>query len=101
MNVEYNKVAHVCVSLQGRDAGDCYLIIGEKDGRYLLCNGKTKPLRAPKVKNHAHVELYEDNFPEIGAKLVNGRTLHDFEIITALNTFKKNVCLRQGGTGIV
>ena len=45
----------VVFSTAGRDKGHLLAVIGEKDGYYLLVDGKERPLSRPKLKNVRHI----------------------------------------------
>lgn len=49
-------VGTVVRSLAGRDKARLLAIVGEKDGKALVCDGKERPLERPKTKNIRHIE---------------------------------------------
>ena len=52
MTVERGRI--VC-SKAGRDKGCLMVAVGTKEKEVLVCNGKTRPLEAPKLKNIKHI----------------------------------------------
>lgn len=52
MQVERGRV--VC-SKAGHDAGGWFAVLAEENGRVLLCDGKRRPLAAPKRKSVKHI----------------------------------------------
>ncbi len=42
-------------SLRGRDAGRFLAVIGQENGKWLLADGKERPLHRPKHKNVKHI----------------------------------------------
>jgi len=49
------KVHDLVVSLAGHDRGKLYIVTGAADGRFLVCDGKGRPMADPKSKNPKHV----------------------------------------------
>mgnify|MGYP005792830771 CR=1 FL=1 len=47
----------LAVSLAGHDKGNCYVVLGQEEGFFLLANGESRPLERPKKKNQKHVQL--------------------------------------------
>lgn len=39
----------------GRDAPKCFVVLEERSGAVLICDGKRRPLMRPKQKNPKHV----------------------------------------------
>jgi len=56
-------------SLAGRDKGRIYIIIGFKEDRVLLCDGKYRPVKMPKRKNPKHLQPYHYVVREIKDKI--------------------------------
>ena len=46
----------VVISLAGRDKGEYFLVIGKKENRVFLVNGKSRKVTRPKIKNVKHVQ---------------------------------------------
>ncbi len=49
------KTFKVVKSVAGRDKGCLLAVIGEYDGRVLICEGRERPLERPKQKNIKHL----------------------------------------------
>ena len=47
----------VVVSRAGHDAGRLYLVVGAREGRLLLCDGRLRRLENPKCKSPRHVRV--------------------------------------------
>ncbi len=45
----------VVVSKAGHDAGKLFVVVGTREGRLLLCDGKNRRLERPKCKSSKHV----------------------------------------------
>ena len=52
-------------SLSGHDKGTLYVVVGRKEGRYLLADGKGKTVSSPKEKNSRHVQLVKKVPPSL------------------------------------
>lgn len=71
------KVGDIVESIQGRDLGVRYLIVGiDKKGYCSLINGKLRPMDKPKIKNCKHLS-YVGSAPEIIKKLESNITNHE------------------------
>jgi len=81
----------VVISTQGHDDGQFYVVVGENERGILVCDGKFKFLKKPKLKNPAHLRStpYIDN--EIATKLANGLKINDQMIYHAIIKVKKVV----------
>ena len=47
----------VVVSLKGHDRGEFFQVIGIREGRVLLCDGRNRRIENPKCKNPRHVRV--------------------------------------------
>ena len=45
------------VSLAGHDSGRLYMVVGVRDGRLLLCDGRNRRTDNPKLKSPRHVRV--------------------------------------------
>lgn len=50
------KAGTVVRSLAGRDKDKLSAVIGERENRVLVCDGKERPLERPKQKNTRHIK---------------------------------------------
>lgn len=50
-------IGRVVISVAGRDKGEYMVVVGLKDGRFLLANGKERRLDNPKPKILKHIIL--------------------------------------------
>lgn len=83
------QIGDIVESLQGRDLGTRYLVVGiDKKGYCQLINGKLKPMDKPKTKNARHLS-YLGNGKEIYLKLnqITNHELHN--LIEKFNTVKE------------
>lgn len=90
MNYFTIKVGDIVESLQGRDLGTRYLIIGiDKKGYCSLINGKLRPMDKPKVKNARHLS-YVGSYPELIERLSKNITNCELnKLIEKFNTNKE------------
>ena len=84
-------LGEVVQSTKGHDKGQFYLVIGFKEDKVLLCDGKFKLLKNPKQKNQHHLLSFNHQDNEIATKLENGLKINDQMIYHALVKFKKLV----------
>ncbi len=47
----------IVVSRAGHDAGKLFMVVGSRQGRLLLCNGRNRRLANPKCKSPKHVRI--------------------------------------------
>lgn len=84
------------VSIQGRDCGSNYLLLGFDGDRFLLvADGVKRTPEHPKKKNLRHVKVYPVVDREIEKKITSGRRVTGEEICQALARMEK----RTGGGG--
>ncbi|GEM_PF-671537 len=71
-------------SLAGRDKGKHYLVVGFKNDRILLADGRSRTLSRPKKKNARHVQHYRQVIPGIEEAIRQGK-LKDTIVRNTLN----------------
>ena len=88
MKVKTPETGGICQSLQGRDKGRYYLIVGtDEKGNVLVTDGNFKRLAQPKKKNVKHLRLLPDKAENIALKLSEGALVFDTEIYSALKNY--------------
>lgn len=50
-------IGNFATSRAGHDKGKCYVIVGEEGDFVYLCDGRLKPLAAPKRKRRKHIQV--------------------------------------------
>lgn len=86
--METLQIGDIVESLQGRDLGNRYLVVGiDKKGYCELIDGKLKPMDKPKTKNAKHLAYLGDG-KEIYLKL-NKITNHELHNLIKINTIKE------------
>ena len=78
------KIADVVVSLNGRDKGKRFLIIGTQDEYSLLADGKGRRIEKPKRKKNKHLKLEDNSHGPLAEKLIGGIKVTNNEIRRAL-----------------
>lgn len=66
------QISDVVISVQGRDQGEVFYVIGREGEYLLLANGKNRTLEAPKRKKQKHVEKVLRSETRVAAKLCSG-----------------------------
>lgn len=88
MNYYTVQVGDIVESLQGRDLGTRYLIIGiDKKGYCSLINGKLRPMDKPKIKNSKHL-CFIGSYPELLNKL--NQNVTNCELNKLIEKFNKD-----------
>ena len=78
------KLADVVTSLNGRDEGKLFLVIGTENEYSMLADGKSRKIEKPKRKNNKHLRLEEKTDIPIAVKIVNGEKVTNNELRRAL-----------------
>ena len=76
--------ADVVISLNGRDEGKRFLVIGTEDEYSLLVDGKGRRIDKPKRKKNKHLKLEDKADSHIAGKLMTGEKVTNNEIRRAL-----------------
>ena len=77
-------IAHVVTSLNGRDKGKCFIVVG-KEGEYsFLADGKGRRLEKPKRKKNNHIKSEGTIKNQIADKLTSGEKATNNEVRRAL-----------------
>ena len=76
--------ADVVISLNGRDEGKRFLVVGAENEYSLIADGKGRKIEKPKRKKNKHLKLEEKSDATIAAKLIGGEKVTNNEIRRAL-----------------
>ena len=74
------ETADVVISLNGRDEGKRFIVVGTEDEYSLLADGKGRRIEKPKRKKNKHVELEDKTNNRIAEKLLAGERVTNNEI---------------------
>lgn len=66
------QISDVVVSVQGRDKGELYYVVGIQEEFLLLANGKNRTLDTPKRKKQKHIEKVLRSETRVAAKILSG-----------------------------
>ena len=77
-------IADIVISLNGRDEGKRFLVVGTEDGYSLLADGKSRKTDKPKRKKNKHLVLEDKATSPIAEKLTGGEKVTNNEIRRAL-----------------
>lgn len=72
--------ADIVISLNGRDEGKRFLVIGTKGDYSLLADGKNRRVEKPKRKKNKHLKLEDKADSVIAGRLINGEKVTNNEI---------------------
>ena len=89
--------ADIVVSLNGRDEGKRFIVIGTQDEYSMLADGKGRRIEKPKRKKNKHIKLEDKLDGPIAEKLIGDEKVTNNEIRRALaqytaETGDKEVC---------
>ncbi|MCL2152706.1 MAG: KOW domain-containing RNA-binding protein [Oscillospiraceae bacterium] len=73
-------IADVVVSLNGRDEGKRFLVIGKQDEYSLIADGKGRRVENPKRKKNKHLLLEDKEGGPAAQKLMSGEKVANSEI---------------------
>ena len=74
------QISDVVISVQGRDQGEVFYVIGREEEYLLLANGKNRTLEEPKRKKQKHVEKVLRSETRVAAKLLSGNKVLNGEL---------------------
>jgi len=74
------NISDIVMSLNGRDQGKHFLVIGTEDEYSLLADGKGRRVEKPKRKKNKHLKLEDDSDKSIARRLVEGEKVTNNEI---------------------
>jgi len=82
--------ADVVISLNGRDAGKRFLVVGTEDEYSLLADGKGRRAEKPKRKKNKHIKLEDKGDGPLAGKIINGEKVTNNEIRRTLAQYAAN-----------
>ena len=83
------KLSAVVVSVQGRDKGESYVVVGFDKNKVLVADGKHKLLAKPKSKNMLHLKSTNFVDTELLTKLEKKQKVNDQMIYHTLYEYQK------------
>ena len=89
--------ADVVISLNGRDEGKRFIVVGIEDGYSSIADGKGRKLEKPKRKKNKHLMLEGKANDRIMVKIKNGEKVTNNEIKRALAQYAAERGDTEGG----
>jgi len=90
------EIADVVISINGRDEGKRFLVVGTEEEYSLLADGKGRRLEKPKRKKNKHVRLEDKADGLIAQKLIGGEKVTNNEIRRALAAYAADLGEKGG-----
>ena len=81
------EVSDIVESLNGRDSGQLFFVIGIEDVYVLIADGKGRRLEKPKRKKEKHMRLVARGHSRTAQKIRDGEKVHNSELRRALAAF--------------
>ena len=91
------QISDVVISVQGRDQGEWFYVIGIEEQSLLLANGKNRTLESPKRKKQKHVEKVLRSETRVAAKLLSGDKVLNGELRRDLADLSQRQANNLGG----
>ena len=81
-------ISDVVISLNGRDKGRYFIVVGKDDNYSFLADGKRRKLEKPKRKKNKHVKLDGAVNERFAVKLKSGEKISNKEVRKVLAEYK-------------
>lgn len=91
------ELSDIVVSLNGRDMGKRFFVVGKEDIYAMLADGKGRRIEKPKRKKQKHLRLESKCEGRTAVKIKNGEKVTNSEIRRALAEFISNAGGEKGG----
>jgi len=88
-------LADVVISLNGRDEGKRFLVIGKEDEYLLLADGSSRKIEKPKRKKNKHLKLEGKADERIASKLIECDKITNSDVRRAMAQFTANCGERE------
>ena len=87
----------IVISLNGRDEGKYFFVLGIEDEYVLLANGKGRRIERPKRKKLKHVQFVAKFDCRVSEKIRNNEKISNSDLRRALAQYDAGSCGDQGG----
>ena len=87
----------IVISLNGRDEGKHFFVLGIEDEYVLLANGKGRRIERPKRKKLKHVQFAAKSDCRVSEKIRNNEKISNSDLRRALAQYDASSCGDQGG----
>ena len=85
-------IGSVVMSKMGRDKGNCFLVLSVKDNYAQIADGDIRKIEKPKKKKLMHLKVHGAPLCNLKQKLLDGKVIHNKELISALKAYQKTEC---------
>ncbi len=81
------QIGHLVCSIQGRDSGRFYLVVGIENGtRVLVADGEKRTVEKSKRKNIKHLRFYNIIAEEVNDKVLSDKKITNADVRKTLNS---------------
>jgi ribosomal protein L14E/L6E/L27E len=86
------QIGRLACSMQGRDSGRFYLVVGSvNETRLLLADGEVRKVENPKIKNVKHLKFYDMIAGEVFNKSISGKKINNADVRKELKSLIEQV----------
>lgn len=86
------QIGRLVCSMQGRDSGRFYLVVGSvNETGVLLADGEVRKVVNPKRKNIKHLKFYDKIAEELFTNAINGKRITDVDVRKELKSLIEQV----------
>jgi len=90
------NIADIVISINGRDAGKRFIVIGTEDDYSLIADGKGRRYEKPKRKKNKHLKPEAKADSQMADKLTEGGKISNNEIRRYLAAYAADRCSEGG-----
>lgn len=92
MSIDTIQIGHLVCSIQGRDSGRFYLVVGiENESRVRVADGEGRTVENPKRKNVKHLKFYDVVAGEVVNKVQSGKKITNAVVRKELKSLIENL----------
>lgn len=86
------QIGRLVCSMQGRDSGRYYLVVGSvNETRVQLADGEVRKVDNPKIKNVKHLKFYDMIAGEVYDKAINGKRITNADVRKELKSLIEQI----------
>lgn len=86
------QIGRLVCSMQGRDSGRYYLVVGSvNETRVQLADGEVRKADNPKTKNVKHLKFYDMIAGEVYDKVINGKRITNADVRKELKSLIEQI----------
>jgi len=91
------ELSDIVISINGRDKGKPFFVVGKEDLYALLCDGKSRKVDKPKRKKLKHIRFESKRECRTAVKIKNGDRITNSELRKALAEYAAEKLGDEGG----